>query len=43
MYDRIVAAEGGKKSIPKGLPRKAALALLREILDTVETTEDRKS
>jgi hypothetical protein len=43
MYDRIVAAEAGKKSVPKGLPRKEALALLREILETVETTEDRKS
>ena len=43
MYDRIVAAETGKKTVPKGLPRKEALALLREILDTVEITEDRKS
>jgi hypothetical protein len=43
MYDRIVATETGKKSVPKGLPRKEALALLREILDTVQTAEDRKS
>jgi hypothetical protein len=43
MYDRIVATETGKKSAPKGLPRKEALALLREILDTVQTAEDRKS
>jgi hypothetical protein len=43
MYDRIVAVETGKKSVPKGLPRKEALILLREILDIVESTEDRKS